>query len=163
MGYNKHLKTHNNNTTTQEQSNKEQDITQAFTRIVMLKTRRDSAFIPAKTEGTAAALSSTLKQTLIPLGEEQRTRVSDLETPAKLNFVDGIRKRFTLVRNSQFYDDISNIHPNDDVEKAQDYDDDDDEEECVEVCCWKIPILTSVSRANDSSDHRFRSTQIRIL
>jgi len=130
----------------------------------MIKTRRDSAFIPAKTEGTAAALSSTLKQTLIPLGEEQRTRVSDLETPAKLNFVDGIRKRFTLVRNSQFYDDI---HPNDDVvEKAQDYDDDDDEEEeeeFVEVCCWKIPILTSVSRANDSSDHRFRSTQIRIL
>ena len=126
----------------------------------MIKTRRDSAFIPAKTEGTAAALSSTLKQTLIPLGEEQRTRVSDLETPAKLNFVDGIRKRFTLVRNSQFYDDI---HPNDEVKKAQDYDDDDDEEECVEVCCWKIPILTSVSRANDSSDHRFRSTQIRIL
>merc|ERR1711865_781695 len=129
---------------------------------IMLKTRRDSAFIPAKIEGTAAALSSTLKQTLIPLGEEQRTRVSDLETPAKLNFVDGIRKRFTLVRNSQFYDDISNIHPNDDVvEKAQDYDDDDDEED--EVCCWKIPILTSVSRANNSSDHRFRSTQIRIL
>ena len=128
----------------------------------MLKTRRDSAFIPAKTEGTAAALSSTLKQTLIPLGEEQRTRVSDLETPAKLNFVDGIRKRFTLVRNSQFYDDI---HPNDDVvEKARDYDDDEEEEEeVVEVCCWKIPILTSVSRANDSSDHRFRSTQIRIL
>merc|ERR1712028_59135 len=127
-----------------------------------LKTRRDSAFIPAKTEGTAAALSSTLKQTLIPLGEEQRTRVSDLETPAKLNFVDGIRKRFTLVRNSQFYDDIQ---PNDDVvEKAQDYDDDDEEEEeFVEVCCWKIPILTSISRANDSSDHRFRSTQIRIL
>ena len=135
----------------------------------MIKTRRDSAFIPAKTEGTAAALSSTLKQTLIPLGEEQRTRVSDLETPAKLNFVEGIRKRFTLVRNSQFYDDISNIHPNDDVvEKAHDDDDDDDdeeeeEEEFVDVCCWKIPILTSVSRANNSSDHRFRSTQIRIL
>merc|ERR1711865_1172462 len=128
----------------------------------MLKTRRDSAFIPAKTEGTAAALSSTLKQTLIPLGEEQRTRVSDLETPAKLNFVDGRRKRFTLVRNSQFYDDI---HPNDDVvEKARDYDDDEEEEEgFAEVCCWKIPILTSVSRANNSSDHRFRSTQIRIL
>merc|ERR1711966_383923 len=121
---------------------------------IMLKTRRDSAFIPAKTEGTAAALSSTLKQTLIPLGEEQRTRVSDLETPAKLNFVDGIRKRFTLVRNSQFYDDINNIHPNDDVvEKAHD---DDEEEEFVEVCCWKIPILTSISRANNSSDHRFR-------
>merc|ERR1711865_18752 len=129
---------------------------------IMLKTRRDSAFIPAKIEGTAAALSSTLKQTLIPLGEEQRTRVSDLETPAKLNLVDGRRKRFTLVRNSQFYDDI---HPNDDVvEKAHDDDDDEEEEEeFVEVCCWKIPILTSISRANDSSDHRFRSTQIRIL